>query len=687
VAQIEGNSIMPDDLDRLAIDTIRTLSMDAVEKANSGHPGTPMALAPVIYTLFMKHLRCDPADARWQDRDRFILSCGHASMLLYSMLFLGNVREPDGEGLTLDDLKQFRQLDSKTPGHPEYWHTPGVEVTTGPLGQGIGMSVGMAIAARWKAHHFNRDGAEVFDYRVFSICSDGDLMEGVGSEAASLAGHLNLHNLCWIYDQNHISIEGDTQIAFTEDVAARFAAYGWNVLHVADANDTSAIDEALSVFDATHERPTIIIVRSHIGYGAPDKQDTAAAHGEPLGEKDLDGAKRAYHWPLQPTFLVPQGVREHVSGALAKKGKELRASWDALMERWKRENGDLADQLDRMRLRELPAGWAKDIPEFPADEKGLATRDSAGQVLNAIAQNVPWLAGGAADLSPSTKTVIKGSDFFEADTTGRNFHFGVREHAMGTIVNGMTMSDLRAYGATFLIFSDYMKPALRIAALSHAPSIFIYTHDSIGLGEDGPTHQPIEQLITLRAMPDMIVIRPCDANEAAEAWRVVMELRHEPVALALSRQKTPTFDRKKYSPADGLLRGAYILSDAPGDRPDVILIGTGTEVALCLQAQAALAKEKIGARVVSMPSWELFDRQGAAYRDAVLPEKIGARVSVEASAAIGWERYVGLKGASIGMHSFGASAPAKDVYKKFGITVDAIVGAARQQVSRERAQT
>ncbi|HEY4114256.1 MAG TPA: transketolase [Rhizomicrobium sp.] len=675
---------MADDLDRLPIDTIRTLSMDAVEKANSGHPGTPMALAPVIYTLFTKHLRCDPADARWQNRDRFILSAGHASMLLYSMLFLANVREPDGEGLTLDDLKQFRQLDSKTPGHPEYWHTPGVEVTTGPLGQGIGMSVGMAIAARWKAHHFNRDGCEVFNYRVFSICSDGDLMEGVGSEAASLAGHLNLHNLCWIYDQNHISIEGDTEIAFTEDVAARFAAYGWNVLHVADANDTRAIDEALSVFDATHERPTIIIVRSHIGYGAPTKQDTAAAHGEPLGEKDVEGAKRAYHWPLQPTFLVPQGVREHVSSTLANKGRELRAQWDALMERWKRENSELADELDRMRLRELPAGWAKDIPEFPPDEKGAATRESAGQVLNAIAQNVPWLAGGAADLSPSTKTVIKGADTFEATTTGRNFHFGVREHVMGTIVNGMTMSDLRAYGATFLVFSDYMKPSLRIAALSHIPSIFIYTHDSIGLGEDGPTHQPIEQLITLRAMPGMIVIRPCDANEAAEAWRVIMELQHEPVALVLSRQKTPTMDRKKYTPADALSRGAYILSDAPDDHPDVILIGTGTEVQLCLDAQAALAKENIGARVVSMPSWELFDRQDATWRDAVLPEEITARVSVEASATMGWERYVGLKGASIGMHSFGASAPAKDVYKKFGITVDAIVAAARKQVARER---
>ena len=672
-------------IDKLAIDTIRTLSMDAVEKANSGHPGTPMALAPVIYTLFMRHMRYDPADARWQNRDRFLLSAGHASMLLYSMLFLANVREPDGEGLTLDDIKNFRQIDSRTPGHPEYWHTPGVEVTTGPLGQGCGMSVGMAAAARWKAHHFNRDGLELFNYRVFAICSDGDMMEGVSNEAASLAGHWKLSNLCWIYDQNHISIEGDTQLAFTENVAERFAAYGWNVQHVADANDTGALSRALSVFEDTKQGPTLIIVRSHIGYGAPEKQDTATAHGEPLGEKDIRGAKKAYDWPLEPTFLVPDGVREHVSGSLGKRGGELHAQWNALWERYQREQGDLAEQLDFMRFRELPPGWAKDIPSFPADEKGQATREAGGQVLNAIAANMPWLAGGAADLAPSTKTLIKNKDAFEAESTGCNFHFGIREHAMGCIVNGMTMSDLRSYGATFLIFSDYMKPAVRIAALSHIPSIWVYTHDSIGLGEDGPTHQPIEQLMTLRATPNMLVIRPCDANETAEAWRVAMEQKDRPVCFALSRQKLPTLDRNKYNPADGLSRGAYILSDPPEGKVDVVLIGTGSEVPLCLQAQAALAKENIGARVVSMPCWELFEAQDEKYRNAVLPPDILARVSVEAGATLGWERYVGLTGATIGMHSFGASGPYADVYKKFGITADAVAQAAREQVAKARA--
>jgi transketolase len=676
--------MMSENIDKLAIDTIRTLSMDAVEKANSGHPGTPMALAPVIYTLLMRHMRYDPADARWQNRDRFILSAGHASMLLYSMLFLGNVREPDGEGLTLDDLKNFRQVGSRTPGHPEYWHTPGVEVTTGPLGQGAGMSVGMAVAARWKAHHFNRDGLDLFNYRVFAICSDGDMMEGVSSEAASLAGHWKLSNLCWIYDQNHISIEGDTDLAFTENLAERFSAYGWNVLHVADANNTEAMSRALSVFEATKEGPTIIILRSHIGYGAPTKQDTAAAHGEPLGEKDVRGAKKAYDWPQDAQFLVPDGVREHVSGGLGKRGAELHAQWNDVWARYQREQPEMSEQLDFMRFRELPPGWAKDIPSFPPDEKGAATRDSGGQVLNAIAAQMPWLAGGAADLAPSTKTLIKGKDAFEADTTGCNFHFGIREHAMGCIVNGMTMSDLRGYGATFLIFSDYMKPAVRISALSHIPSLWIYTHDSIGLGEDGPTHQPIEQLMTLRATPNMLVIRPCDANETAEAWRVAMEQKTRPVCFALTRQKVPTFDRKKHNPADGLWRGAYILSDPPGDKVDVILIGTGSEVQLCMQAQAALAKDGIGARVVSMPSWELFEAQDESYRNAVLPPAIIARVSVEAGAVLGWERYVGMTGAMIGMRSFGASGPAPDVYKHFGITAEAVEKAARAQIAKAR---
>jgi transketolase len=546
------------------------------------------------------------------------------------------------------------------------------------------MSVGMAAAARWKAHHFNRPDLELFNYRVFVICSDGDLMEGVGSEAASIAGHLNLSNLCWIYDQNHISIEGETEITFTEDVAARFSAYGWNVLHVADANDTRAINEALSVFEATRERPTLIIVRSHIGYGAPTKQDTKEAHGEALGESDVRGAKRAYGWPEDAQFLVPNGVREHIADGLGKRGRELHAQWNELLERYRRAQPELAGQLDLMRFRELPAGWTKDIPQFPPDEKGKATRDSGGEVLNAIAANVPWLAGGAADLSPSTKTVIKNEPFFEANISGRNFHFGVREHVMGTIVNGLTMSDLRGYGSTFLIFSDYMKPALRISSLSHIPSIWIYTHDSIGLGEDGPTHQPIEQLITQRATPNMIVIRPCDANEVAEAWRVIMELKNEPACLVLTRQKVPTLDRKKYNPADALSQGGYILSDPPGDRPQVILIGTGSEVHLCLEAQDRLSKNGIRVRVVSMPSWELFDRQDEKYRHSVLPPEMRARVSVEAGATIGWEHYVGLDGASIGMHSFGASAPYQDVYKKFGITVEAIEAAARAQIDRAR---
>ena len=674
--------MMSENIDKLAIDTIRTLSMDAVEKANSGHPGTPMALAPVIYTLFARHMRYDPADARWQNRDRFILSAGHASMLLYSMLYLADVREPNGAALTLDDIKNFRQVGSRTPGHPEFWHTPGVEVTTGPLGQGCGMSVGMAVGARWKAHHFNRDDLELFDYRVFVICSDGDMMEGVSSEAASLAGHWKLSNLCWIYDRNHISIEGNTDLSFTENVAERFSAYGWNVLHVTDANDTEELSRALSVFEATKEGPTLIVLRSHIGYGAPTKQDTKEAHGEPLGEKDIRGAKEAYGWPVDAQFLVPDGVREHVAETFGKRGAALHSNWDDLWSRYRDAQPELAEQLEFMRFRELPPGWAKDIPSFPADDKGVATRESGGQVLNAIAPNVPWLAGGSADLAPSTKTLIKDMTAFEADTSGCNFHFGIREHSMGAIVNGMTMSDLRGYGATFLIFSDYMKPALRISALSHIPSIWVYTHDSIGLGEDGPTHQPIEQLMTLRATPNILVIRPCDANETAHAWRVAMEQKTTPVCMALTRQKVPTFDRSKVNPADALSRGGYILSDPPGDKVDVILIGTGSEVQLCMQAQAKLAKDGIGARVVSMPCWELFDAQGESYRHAVLPPKITARVSVEAGATLGWEHYVGLNGAMIGMHGFGASGPAPELYKHFGITAEAVEEAARDQVAK-----
>jgi transketolase len=682
---------MSDALDLLCINTIRTLSIDAVQKANSGHPGTPMALAPLVFTLWQRHLRYDPADPLWPNRDRFVLSAGHACMLLYSTLFLADVREVDHKGeltgapaVSLDDIKAFRQLDSKCPGHPEYGRTTGVEATTGPLGQGCSMSVGMAIAAAWKATHFNRPGLPLFDYRVFAICSDGDIMEGVASEAASIAGHLRLPNLCWIYDSNHITIEGDTKLAFDEDVEARFKAYGWNVLHVPDANDCPAIDRALSAAEATKDRPTLIILRSHIGYGAPHKQDTKEAHGEALGEDEVRGAKRNYGWPEDAHFLVPDGVRQNYADGVGKRGRELREAWDVLAKKYRAEEAALSATLDLMCHRKLPSGWDAKIETFAPDEKGVATRDSGHAVLNEIAGNIPWLMGGAADLTPSTKTDIKGAgDFETGQYDGRNFHFGIREHAMGAIVNGMTLSDLRGYGSTFLVFSDYMKGAIRLSALMGIPSLWIFTHDSIGLGEDGPTHEPIEQLIGLRAIPGIIVLRPADANEVAEAWRVVAQLADRPAALILSRQKLPTFDRTKYASAKGVARGAYILSEAPGGTPQAILIGTGSEVQLCLKAQDMLAKDGIKVRVVSIPSWELFDAQDQAYRDSVLPPDVLARVSVEASAALGWERYTGLTGARIGMHSFGASAPAADVYRKFGITSDAVVKAAREQIARK----
>ena len=686
--------LMSDDIDLLCINTIRTLSIDAVQKANSGHPGTPMALAPVMYTLWQRHLRYDPADPQWPNRDRFVLSAGHASMMLYSTLFLAGVREVDHKGqltgkpaVSLDDIKAFRQLDSKCPGHPEYGRTTGVEATTGPLGQGCGMSVGMAIAALWKAKHFNRPDLPLFDYRVFAICSDGDIMEGVSSEAASIAGHLRLPNLCWIYDNNHITIEGNTNIAFDEDVEARFRAYGWNVIQAPDANDTANIDRALSAAEATNDRPTLIMVRSHIGYGAPHKQDTKEAHGEALGVEEVRGAKRNYGWPEDATFLVPDGVPQHFAEGVGKRGHDLREKWDALAGKYRAAEPDLAASLKLMHNHKLPAGWDAQIETFAPDEKGIATRDSGGKVLNEIAGNIPWLMGGAADLTPSTKTDIKGAGDFEPNQyDGRNFHFGIREHAMGAIVNGMTLSDLRGYGSTFLVFSDYMKGAIRLSALMDIPSLWIFTHDSIGLGEDGPTHQPIEQLIGLRAIPGLMVLRPCDANEVAESWRIMAELTNRPAALVLSRQKLPTLDRTKYASAKGVQKGAYVLSEASGGAPQVILIATGSEVQLCLKAQDALAKEGLRARVVSIPSWELFDAQDEAYRDSVLPPDLIARVSVEASASLGWERYTGLMGARIGMHSFGASAPAEDVFKKFGITADVVAQAARDQIARQNAQ-
>ncbi len=683
------------DLDRLAIDTIRTLSMDAVQKANSGHPGAPMALAPVAYTLWQRHLRFDPADPAWPNRDRFVLSNGHASMLLYSLLHLARVRAVDshfdrsGEpAVSLDDIKNFRQLDSRCPGHPEYHLTSGVETTTGPLGQGCGNSVGMAIAARWLAARFNRPGFPLFDYRVWAICGDGDMMEGVASEAASLAGHLKLPNLCWIYDSNTISIEGHTDLAFSEDVGARFRAYGWSVLRVDDANDTGAMDAALRGAVAGSDRPTLIVVKSVIGYGAPHKANTKEAHGEALGEDEVRLAKRFYGWPEDAHFLVPDGVYDQFARGIGARGAALNAEWRELFGRYAEAHPDLARDIEQMQRHELPEGWDQDIPSFPPDPKGDATRNAGGKVLNAIARKVPWLLGGAADLAPSTKTNLTFADAGELEPGnpgGRNMHFGVREHAMGAVCNGLALSWLRPFGATFLIFSDYMKPAIRLSAIMELPAIWIYTHDSIGLGEDGPTHQPIEQLVGLRAIPGLVVLRPCDANETAEAWRLALSSRHQPHCLVLTRQAVPTFDRARYGPASGLRRGAYVLADPPqGTTPEVILIGTGSEVQLCVGAHEALARDGIASRVVSMPSWELFEQQDQAYRDDVLPASVTARVAVEQGATIGWDRYVGATGAVIGMHTFGASAPLKALLGKFGFTPDAVLQAAKAQAAGQR---
>lgn len=681
-------------IDLLSINTIRTLSMDAVQQANSGHPGTPMALAPVVYCLWQRLLRFDPEDPIWPNRDRFVLSNGHASMLLYSMLFLTGVKAVDPHyeivgkpSVTLDDIKRFRQLDSKCPGHPEYRWTSGVETTTGPLGQGVSNSVGMAIAERWLAAHFNKPGYELFNYNVYAICGDGDMMEGVSGEAASLAGHLQLSNLCWIYDNNHITIEGHTALAFTEDIAARFMGYGWNVTRVGDANDLEMLTHALQIFQNTNDRPTLIIVDSHIAYGAPHKQDTEAAHGEPLGEDEIRLAKRNYGWPEDAKFLVPPEVPENFRNGIGKRGKELRTAWDALAEKYKKDYPELAEHLRLMQHRELPQGWDKDLPTFPADPKGLATRESSAKVLNAIAKNVPWLIGGAADLAPSTKTrlTFDGTGDFEAGQYGgRNFHFGIREHAMCSILNGLSLSKIRPFGSGFLIFSDYSKPPMRLAALMEIPVIYIFTHDSIGLGEDGPTHQPVEQLASLRAIPGFQVLRPADANEVTEAWRVVMQLRHEPAAIVCSRQALPTIDRTKYASAAGVAKGAYVLADAPDKKPELILMATGSEVSLCLSAYEQLTAEGHKVRVVSMPCWEIFERQTPEYRDSVLPPDVTARVSVEQASTLGWSQYVGHDGITIGMKTFGASAPLKELLKKFGFTPDALIQAARGLLAQRR---
>ena len=676
------------DLETLSINTIRTLSMDAVQAANSGHPGTPMAMAPVVYTLWQKFLRFDPSDPIWPNRDRFVLSAGHASMLLYSLLHLTGTKsvsskyEVEGDpAVTLEDIKKFRQLDSKCPGHPEYRLTSGIETTTGPLGQGCANSVGMAIAGKWLAAHYNKPGFELFDYNVYTLCGDGDMMEGISGESASLAGHLRLSNLCWIYDSNRITIEGHTDLAFSEDVGKRFEGYGWKVRHVADANDRVALENALDNFRETADRPTMIIVNSIIGYGAPHKADTKEAHGEPLGEEEIRAAKKFYGWPEDKKFLVPDGVYQHFQDGIGKRGKALREAWFARIADFKKAHRELADGLDLMQHRQLPDGWDKDIPTFPADAKGLASRDSSGKVLNAIAKNLPWLMGGAADLAPSTKThlTFEGAGDFEADNYGgRNFHFGIREHAMAAVINGMALVKVRPFGAGFLIFSDYARPSLRLSAIMEIPPIHVFTHDSIGVGEDGPTHQPVEQLAGLRSIPGYCTIRPADANEVAEAWRVIIGLRHEPSAIICSRQPLPTFDRTKYAPASGLARGGYIMADPPEGKPEVILIGTGSEVQLCIQAYETLTKEGIKARVVSLPSWDLFDKQDEAYRDSVLPKDVTARVSVEQASTFGWERYVGPAGKMIGMHTFGASAPLKSLLTKFGFTPEKVTEAARE---------
>jgi transketolase len=676
-------------LDELAIDTIRTLAMDAVQAANSGHPGTPMALAPVAYCIWQRFLRFDPQDPIWPNRDRFVLSNGHASMLLYSLLHLNGVKAVNEkyetlghESISLEDIKKFRQLDSKCPGHPEYRWTSGIETTTGPLGQGVSNSVGMAIASRWMSSYFNRPGFDMIDYNVYVICGDGDMMEGVSSEAASIAGHLKLSNLCWIYDNNHITIEGSTELAFTEDIASRFMGYGWNVLRVADANDLFMLERALKTFHKTQDRPTFIIVDSHIAWGAPHKQDTEAAHGEPLGEEEIRLTKRVYGWPEDSHFLVPDGVYDHFKNTLGKRGREQRDAWIALFDRYKQEYPELADHLFKMQHRQLPQGWDRDLKPFPADPKGMATRDSSGKILNAVAKNYPWLIGGSADLSPSTKTHLtfdNVGDFEAENYQGKNFHFGIREHAMCSILNGLSLSKIRPFGSGFLIFSDYCRPPIRLSAIMEIPVIFIFTHDSIGLGEDGPTHQPVEQLANLRAIPGLTTIRPCDANEVVEAWRYIINLRHEPAALVLTRQKVPTLDRQKYASAEGLHKGAYVLADCEG-KPDLILLATGSEVSLCLEAYEQLNKEGIKCRVVSMPSWHIFELQDVAYRNSVLPPDVTARLAVELASTFGWDRYIGLQGRCIGMKTFGASAPLKDVLKKFGFTVENIIQQAKEML-------
>ena len=676
------------DLDTLCINTIRTLSIDAVQAASSGHPGTPMALAPLVYTVWNRVLRFDPRDPIWPNRDRFVLSNGHASMLLWSVLHLSGTVAVDADyetvgapAVTLDDIRRFRQPGSKAPGHPEYHWVSGVETTTGPLGQGIANSVGMAIGQRWLAARYNRPGFALFDCDIYAVCGDGCLMEGVGAEAASLAGHQGLDNLCWIYDNNHITIEGSTRITFTEDVTTRFLAYGWNVLRVGDANDVERIEDALAVFRATRGRPTLIVLDSHIGYGSPHRQDTAAAHGEPLGADEVRLTKRAYGWPEDAQFLVPDGVRDHFAAGIGARGAEAHRQWDALFAAYRAAFPQMAAEVDAMQRRELPAGWDRGLPVFPADAKGVAGRDASGQVLNVLAQNIPWFLGGSADLGPSNKPPLKfdGAGDLQPETpAGRNLHFGIREHAMGAVLNGLSLSKLRPFGATFFIFSDYLRPALRLSALMELPAIFVFTHDALGDGEDGPTHQPVEQLASLRAVPGLTLMRPGDANEVVEAYRCVLRLKHRPAVLVLSRQALPTLDRTRYAAATGVARGAYVLADAAGGAPEIILIATGSELALAVAAHETLVAGGPRCRVVSMPSWDLFEQQDAAYRESVLPAAVTRRIAIEQASTFGWERYVGSAGRVVGMHTFGASAPLAALQRKFGFEPEGVVAIARE---------
>jgi transketolase len=681
------------DIDDLCVNTIRTLSIDAIQKANSGHPGTPMALAPVAYVLWQRFLRFDPQDPIWPNRDRFVLSNGHASMLLYSMLHLTGVRavDPDYEvvgeqSVSLDDIKRFRQLDSKCPGHPEYRWTSGVETTTGPLGQGIATSVGMALASKWLAASYNQTGFQLFDFDVYAFAGDGCLMEGVSSEAASLAGHQRLNNLCWVYDNNHISIDGRTEITYEDDVAARFAGYGWNVTRVGDANDLDLLTRGFEAFRKEEDRPTLVIVDSHIGWGSPHKVDTAEAHGEPLGDEEVRETKRAYGWPEDAEFLVPDGVREHFDEGIGKRGARLREEWEALLDGYSREHETRFHEIGAMQRRELPGAWDAEIPSFNADEKGMATRKASNQVENAVAARIPWLLAGSADLTDSTSVRLKdvdgAEDFEPRSRDARQLHLGIREHESAALCNGLSLSKLRPVWSTYLTFSDYAKPAIRLSALMELPVIHLFTHDSIGLGEDGPTHQPVEHLAGLRSIPGLDVIRPCDANEVAEAWRAALDRTHQPVALVLTRQDVPVLDRSRYASAEGLRRGGYVLADPEQGDPEAILIATGSEVALAVAAHEALAGEGIRSRVVSLPCWELFERQDQAYRDEVLPPAVAARVSIEEASTLGWDRFVGPRGVTIGMHTFGSSAPLKDVQTKFGFTPDRVVEVAKEVLGR-----